>query len=155
MITSEQLKKLLLEGHPPDTCIGVAISSGASAGDAAKMVSDMRKKMAGEADCSRPEQVGLAISQLKDLYKKGMMKSDYSTAMQARKELNRLMQLYGDVEKNDDSTGFNLSVAEKKIEMISNYILPLKLCGEQFPVEEHVRIAAELIRINGIGGVPK
>ena len=42
-----------------------------------------------------------------------------------------------------------------RLRLIEDYLLPLKLVDGRYPVAEHARIAAEIIRANGLaGGLP-
>jgi len=40
--------------------------------------------------------------------------------------------------------------ALQRLELIASYLLPLKLTDERYPVEEHARLASEIIRTRGV-----
>jgi hypothetical protein len=45
-----------------------------------------------------------------------------------------------------------VALLRRQIELISGYLLPLQLAEPQYPVEEHARLAADVIRKHGISG---
>ena len=110
-----------------------------------KVIKSARLKVTLAADYSREEQVGTAISQLNDLYAKSIIAKDPRTALQARRELNRLMGLYGD-SPGETPTGQNVEELVQTIETIKGYLIPLGLADESYPIQEQVRIAADIIR---------
>jgi len=118
-------------------------AQGLSAEDTVKVIEQAREKITLAADYSREEQLGEAIAQLKDLYSKSILAKDPRTALQARRELNRLMDLYGD---NDEGADIGDGEAAKVIELIEGYLLPLELTDSDYPIQEHARVAADIIR---------
>ncbi|OHB51750.1 MAG: hypothetical protein A2Y12_01305 [Planctomycetes bacterium GWF2_42_9] len=118
--------------------------------EAEKLVEQARRKITVAAEYVKEEQLGTAITRLNDLYSKSINDKDIKTALQAQRELNRLMGLYSDAPQDADADD---GQAARRLELISNYILPLKLTDEKFPIEEHVRVAADYLRQNKIGGI--
>ena len=71
---------------------------------------------------------------------------DTGTALQAQRELNRLLGLYtADVVASAGGEG-DPEEAGRRLDLIAGYLFPLGLTDEAYPVEEHARVAAEIIR---------
>lgn len=144
---------LLTQGISIDKAIDYCTKRFSIDADAAsKLVEEARLKITVAADYVKEEQLGTAITRLNDLYSKSINDKDIKTALQAQRELNRLMGLYGDTPQD---AGGDDSGAARRLELIENYMLPLKLIDEKYPVEEHCRVAADIIRQNKIGGIFK
>jgi hypothetical protein len=101
------------------------------------------------ADYARDEQLGKAVMRLDDLYAKSIAAQDTRTALQAQRELNRLLCLYSAGEKGA-APGQGEDDAAARLELIGTYLLPLGLTDERYPVEEHARVASEVIRTHGL-----
>jgi hypothetical protein len=132
---------------------------------AADLVTEARRQITVSASYNRDEQLALAITRLNELYSKGvvatrpcktcqtpMLVGDLRTAIQAQKELNRLLGLYLPAEERRP-TEIDAEDLERQLDLVASYILPLRLCSDAYPVTEHVRVAAELIRTSGRAGV--
>ena len=145
---------LLINGMSVNAAETFCIQQGADADEAKRIVGEARKRITVAADYARDEQFGRAIMRLEDIYAKSVAAQDTRTALQAQRELNRLLSLYG---PRGDGTpgGGEDAVKRKQIELIEGYLLPLALTDPSYPIEEHVRIAADMIRKHGIvTGVP-
>lgn len=94
---------------------------------------------------SKPETLEEAIKRLTEIAKK-TEKSDPKTSIQAQKELNRLHNLYPDKSQKSYNIAQLNAEMERKLGLIEDYILPLKLIDENYPIEEHVRVAADKLR---------
>lgn len=136
---------MLINGQPADRVESMVVTMGVAPEDAAAVVSAARKRITVAADYARDEQIGSAVMRLNDLYAKSIMSQDIRTALQAQRELNRLLDLYaGRVEaKADDSDG---GEARRQLEMVAGHLLPLNLADPTYPIEEHARLAAQRIR---------
>ncbi len=117
---------------------------GMSQENAEHVLAEARKKLTLAADFARDEQLGTAITRLNNIYVKAG--EDIKTALQAQRELNKLMNLYGPAGGASDGDGEDAGDLRRKIELIEGYILPLNLTDERYPIEEHVRVAAEIVR---------
>jgi len=137
---------LLINGMSVNAAETFCIQQGADADEAKRIVAEARKRITVAADYARDEQFGRAIMRLEDIYAKSVAAQDTRTALQAQRELNRLLSLYGP--RGDTGTPGNGedAVKRKQIELIEGYLLPLALTDPAYPIEEHARIAAELIR---------
>lgn len=140
---------LLTNGMSVEAAEGYCVKQSTLDAEAARrLVSEARQRITVAADYARDEQLGKAVMRLDDLYAKSIAAHDTRTALQAQRELNRLLGLYaaadaaGAVEGNDDTA--------RRLELVASYLLPLNLTDERYPVEEHARIAAETIRTQGL-----
>ena len=140
---------LLTNGMSVEAAEGYCIKQGTLDPEAARrLVSEARQRITIAADFARDEQLGKAVMRLDDLYAKSIAAHDTRTALQAQREINRLMGLYasadvvGAAEGDDD--------AARRLELVASYLLPLNLTDERYPVEEHARIASEIIRTQGL-----
>ena len=120
---------------------------------AGRTVAEARKRITIAAEYARDEQLGKAITRLDSLYATSIAARDTRTALQAQRELNRLLSLYSAAEAGGKGAEGDGDEAARRLELIASYLLPLKLVEEGYPVEEHARVAAEIIRTNGLGGV--
>jgi hypothetical protein len=70
---------------------------------ARRTVAEARKRITVAADYARDEQLGKAVMRLDGLYAKSIAAQDIRTALQAQRELNRLLSLYDGTGQNDQS----------------------------------------------------
>jgi len=143
-----QVVMLLTNGISMDAAESMLMQKhGMSLEQARECVTDARQRITIAADFSRDEQIGKAVMRFEDLYTKSIAAKDTRTALQAQRELNRLLGLYS---RGDEGGGTEATTeaqeAVKKLELIAGYLLPLRLTHEGYPVEEHARIASEIIR---------
>ena len=142
-----QVVMLLTNGISMDAAESMLMQKhGMSLEQARECVTDARQRITIAADFSRDEQIGKAVMRFEDLYTKSIAAKDTRTALQAQRELNRLLGLY--VHGGNDNGGDipDNSEAQQKLDLIASYLLPLRLANEGYPVEEHARIASEIIR---------
>ncbi len=97
---------------------------------------------------ARDEQLGKAVRRLDDLYAKSIAAQDTRTALQAQRELNRLLSLYSaaDSDKTQSGESDDGDEAARRLALVASYLLPLRLTDEKYPVEEYARLAAEELR---------
>ena len=140
---------LLTNGMTVEAAEGYCVKQGGlDSGAAARLVAEARQRITVAADYARDEQLGKAVMRLDDLYAKSIAAQDTRTALQAQRELNRLLGLYsmadsGAAADTDDD-------AARRLELIASYLLPLGLTDSRYPVEEHARVAAEILRTRGV-----
>jgi len=138
---------LLTNGMTVEAAEGYAAKQGSLDADAARrLVAEARKRITVAADYARDEQFGKAVMRLDDLYAKSITAQDARTALQAQRELNRLLGLYS----AGEPAGEGDDEATRRLDLIAGYLLPLKLTDERYPVEEHARVAAEILRTRGV-----
>ncbi len=115
---------------------------------ARQAVDAARKLLTLAADYARDEQLGKAVMRLEDLFAKSMLARDIKTALAAQRELDRLLNLYGDAAA--DADGGSDDGAARELALIEGYVRPLGLCAASYPVAEHVRVACDLVRRQGL-----
>ena len=145
----DRIVLLLINGMSSDAATSFCIQQGQSPDQAGQIVEDARKRITVAADYTRDEQLGKAVMRLEDLYAKSMAAQDIRTALQAQRELNRLLSLYADTrgaDTTDDDS--DAGAYRKQLDLIARYLVPLKLADATYPVEEHARLAAEVVRMN-------
>ena len=141
---------LLINGMSVNAAETFCVQQGADLDEAKRIVAEARKRVTVAADYARDEQFGRAIMRLEDLYAKSIAVKDTRTALQAQRELNRLLSLYGPHTDIRTHGGEDATLQGKQLELIAAYLLPLELADASYPVEEHARIAADLIRKHGL-----
>jgi hypothetical protein len=147
----DRLVLLLTNGMSVEAAEGYCIRQGGMDLDAARRtVADARQRITIAADFARDEQLGKAVMRLDDLYAKSITAQDTRTALQAQRELNRLLGLYSPKDTADGEAPTDAQEALQRLELIASYLLPLKLTDERYPVEEHARLASEIIRTRGV-----
>ena len=111
----------------------------------------VRIKIAATYD--KQEQLGLAINQLNQIYTNSV-EPDPKTALQARKELSKIMNLY-EVSKTQHND--NQEDHSEELDVIRQHLEPLGLAREGYPITELARLAAAEIRngreSNGNAGI--
>ena len=149
----DRIVLLLINGMSAEAAEGFCVQQGQTPDQARQMVSESRKRITVAADYTRDEQIGKAVMRLEDLYAKSMAAQDIRTALQAQRELNRLLSLYADARRadpgEDDS---DVPAMRRQLDLIGAYLVPLKLADPTYPVEEHARVAAEIVRLHGLAG---
>ncbi len=148
-VVRDRVVLLLINGMSPESAQGYCLQQGVAPDEARQIVAEARKRITVAADYTRDEQIGRAVMRLDDLYAKSIAGQDIRTALQAQRELNRLLDLYAGSGRSDAGGGEDAAELRRQVELIASYLLPLKLADEQYPVEEHARVAAELIRRSG------
>jgi hypothetical protein len=149
----DRIVLLLISGMSAEAAEGFCLQNGQDLDSARQIVADARKRITVAADYTRDEQLGKAVMRLEDLYAKSIAGQDIRTALQAQREINRLMSLYALPNRSEAGGDEDAGALRRQVELIASYLLPLKLIGEGYPVEEHARLAAELIRNHGLAGV--
>ena len=140
---------LLIKGISPEKVLQQSRQMGVSQEEAERLIGEARQRITLTADYARDEQLGTAIARLQDIYTTAINAKDIKTALQAQKELNKLFGLYA-AGGGEGGTGGE-GDAVRRLELIERYVLPLGLVGEEYPIEEHVRVAAEIARKAGAG----
>ena len=91
----DRLVLLLTNGMTIETAEGYCVRQAGCDPDAARrIVAEARQRITVAADYARDEQLGKAVMRLDDLYAKSIAAQDTRTALQAQRELNRLLGLY-------------------------------------------------------------
>ena len=148
----DRIVLLLTNGMSVEAAEGYCVKQGQDLDAARRTVADARQRITVAADYARDEQLGKAVMRLDDLYAKSIAAQDTRTALQAQRELNRLLCLYSAGERGQNVADGSDEAAQR-LELIAGYLLPLRLTDERYPVEEHARMASEILRKNGLAGV--
>ena len=69
-----------------------------------------------------------------------------TAASQAQRGPNRLLCLYTPRGDTGTPAGEDVALPRRQIAPISGHLLPLQLTDAQYPIEEHARLAADVIR---------
>lgn len=112
-------------------------------------MAEARRRLTLAADYNRDEQLGTAITRMNDLYGRAIRTGDIKTALTAQREINKLMDLYREASGGPDASGAEDQAAESlqnELVAIRDHLLPLGLAAASYPLREHARIAADLIR---------
>lgn len=91
----------------------------------------------------------IAKERCEELYLECRRSGDIKTALQAQKEINRINNVY---ERSKVQEERGRSEAEEKLDIIRDWILPLQLADPEYPIEEHIRIAAGRLRRHNLMG---
>lgn len=115
----------------------------------ADAITAARRRLTLAAEYNRDEQLGTAITRMNDIYGRAIRAADIKTALTAQREINKLMDLYREaVGSSGASDAEDNAIDEVRNELVAirDHLLPLGLAAEGYPLREHARIAADLIR---------
>ena len=115
---------------------------------AATLVDLAIDKIAVAADYERRTEIGQSYHRLNHLYTVSLRQDDPRAALAAQKELNRLLDLYPNDSEPDSNLASEAVDNAKTLDVIREHLLPLNLAPDDYPIEEHARIAAERLHAN-------
>ena len=140
----DQIALMLIAGAAVADIRQAAIGKmGALPDDADKAIAEARRKIVVAADYNRDEQIAIAFARLNALY--GASASiDPKTALAAQREINKLLSLY--TGPATPATGGDSSEAAKALELVRAHLEPLELAPAAYPIAEHARLAAAIVR---------
>lgn len=112
------------------------------------VIAEARKRLTLAAEYNRDELLGTALTRLNDLYSRCIRAGadgngpNLAKALDVQRELNRLTGLYrpASIQSLDNS-----SESADELAAVSEYLLPLALTSESYPLREHARLAAQRI----------
>ena len=136
-------------GHPA-VATYLTTNMSVPAAQAEAVVKEARRRLTVAAEFDRDEEIGKAVLRLEDLFRTSLLAKDTRTALQAQRELSRLLRLYDRDDPGETPEEGEHSEAEQRLHVVEGYLLPLKLTNEEYPVEEHARVAADIIRRQGL-----
>jgi hypothetical protein len=114
-----------------------------TAAAADKALAEARRRITLAADYHRDEELGTAVTRLNDLYARSIKVQDVRTALQAQRELNRLMDLYSLPAESEP--GRDLLGLAADHEAARAHLAPLRLAQPHAPLAEHARLAVARI----------
>ncbi|MEM1213826.1 MAG: hypothetical protein AAGI68_16170, partial [Planctomycetota bacterium] len=147
--TEDQLSKIavmLLQGIPAaETEANAARLLGMTQAMAAAGVGEAQRRIAQAATVDHKQELATALSRLDHLYRKALNDGEVSVALSAQRERGRLLRLDREVEDAGDG-GEDAGESSGELEKIAGHLLPLELAPEDYPLAEHARIAAGIVR---------
>ena len=140
----EKIVLLMASGMTGDELKDAAGKLEITTDDVEKVIRDARRKIHKAAKVNQAQAIGTALARLNDIYRRALQANDGRTALQAQKELNKLQDLYHGPTKSSTTSTDKASNIE--LEKIKAHLIPLALADGSYPLAEHARLAAELIR---------
>jgi len=112
------------------------------------VIAEARKRLTLAAEYNRDELLGTALTRLNDLYSRCIRAGgdgigpNLAKALDVQREINRLTGLYRQPSLAAMDSG---GEAAEELEAVGEYLLPLALTSESYPLREHARLAAQRI----------
>ena len=117
------------------------------------VIAEARKRLTLAAEYNRDEMLGTALTRLNDLYGRCIRAGadgngpNLAKALDVQREINRLAGLYrGTGPLAPDGANTAESEAGAELAAIGEYLLPLALADETYPLREHARLAVMRIQ---------
>ena len=113
------------------------------------VIAEARKRLTLAAEYNRDELLGTALTRLNDLYSRCIRTAgegsgpNLSKALDVQREINRLTGLYSKPSLVGMESGSTESGEE--LAAVGEDLFPLALAGENYPLREHARLAAQRI----------
>ncbi|MBI5725031.1 MAG: hypothetical protein HZA50_13805 [Planctomycetes bacterium] len=107
------------------------------------VIAEARKRLTLAAEYNRDELLGTALTRLNDLYSRCIRTQNEAKALDVQREINRLTGLYR--QYGLPAAGQGDSEASDELAAVGEYLLPLRLTSENYPLREHARLAARRI----------
>lgn len=114
-------------------------------------ITEARKRITLAAEYNRDELLGTALTRLNDLYSRCIRAGadgngpNLAKALDVQRELNRLTGLYRPASLGSYVAQGQPGEADEELEAVGEYLLPLALTSEDYPLREHARLAAQRI----------
>lgn len=113
------------------------------------VIAEARKRLTLAAEYNRDELLGTALTRLNDLYSRCIRAGtdgngpNLAKALDVQREINRLTGLY----RQPSLVGLDAgsSEATEELAAVGEYLLPLALTSESYPMREHARLAVQRI----------
>ena len=112
------------------------------------VVAEARKRLTLAAEYNRDELLGTALTRLNDLYSRCIRAGadgngpNLAKALDVQREINRLTGLY----RQPSLAGLDSSgESAEELTAVGEYLLPLALTSQAYPLREHARLAAQRI----------
>lgn len=109
--------------------------------DPVAAIEDARDRIRAAADVDAEREIGEAVAGLREIVRAAVAGGDARTALAARKELNRLLDLPGEVARRKERAGEEEGATER-LAAAASYLDPLGLAPEGTDVPELARLAA-------------
>lgn len=142
----DRLVLMLVSGVTPESAERAAVEKmGIAIRTAKRLIRKARQSITLAAGFNRDDEIGTAYLRLNDLFSRALKTQDTKTALAAQRELNRLMALYEQPPAEADDGGADAHETQE-LDLIRQHLLPLQLAPDTYPLHEHARIAADLVR---------
>lgn len=99
---------------------------------------------AGEVDPSLVR--GWCIEATRKVYAAAVAVADHQTSLRAIRQIEEFAA-------RDETAGASDSDAAGRLQLVANHLLPLQLVDGAYPLEEHARVAADVIRTHGLANL--
>lgn len=133
----DQIQRFMAEKHPD-------LHLDASQTEA--LIHQAHKALAKSARVVIKREVGKALARLENLYARSLTINDFKGCLAIEKERIKLLRLVDAAGARAVAADVEVETLRRQVECISGYLRPLSLVAESYPLEEHARVAAELIR---------
>lgn len=152
----DKILLLILSGLPKESVLTAAQAKLGMTPQAAEAAYDeARRRITLAADFNRVAEIGLAVARLNDLYGRSFRAADFKVALATQRELNKLLDLYareaaatGTKAAGGEAGNNDAEALRAELDAIRAHLLPLELAAETYPLREHARLAAEIVREN-------
>ena len=141
---------LVIDSVPTADLRDTLTEQGLSEAEADESIRVAKERLATAQDATRREDMGVAIRRFELVYSEAREDRDHKTQLTALDKLAKLRKLYADLHADDGERVDRVELAELRatVESVAGYVFPLELIASDYPLEEHVRVACELIRQN-------
>ena len=137
----------LVHGRPQADILRACAEAGVAEPEAERLIAEARKRILLAATFERAEEVGKAVERLTGLYRLALAEKDTRGALGTQKEINRLLGLYGpsapDAGSDDHADADDM---RRTLAAVRGHLVPLALADAGYPLEEHARLAADVVR---------
>ncbi len=140
-MTKDQIIILLCNGFTDSQILESLKQQNVSPDKSKDLLEQAKRSIAIASDYDQSEQIGKAITRINEIFKLAQATKDIKTALQAQRELNKLLGLYK-AERKQIDTGPDPTDLQAQLDEIAAHLLPLQLTDETYPLSEHARIAA-------------
>jgi hypothetical protein len=140
----------LVRGGTHEQVAALLVNKGMDERIAEAVVSEAVDRLALAADFKRRNELGLAIQQLRDVYASSMKSGKATAAFHARRELNKVFNLYNIDPLELAGESAQESESAEALKLIDGHLRQVVgLCvdiPDDYPIYEIARIAADIVR---------
>jgi len=115
------------------------------------VIAEARKRLTLAAEYNRDEMLGTALTRLNDLYSRCIRTAgegsgpNLAKALDVQREINRLTGLYRPASLGSYAVPGQPGEAAEELAAVGEHLFPLALAGDNYPLREHARLAAQRI----------
>jgi len=146
LVAKEKAVLMLVDGYSRSEAITACVEKlGLSQEEAEATVGSAVRQITISAALDRDAEIGIAYKRLNSLYDQANTAKETNVALAVQRELNKLIGLYR-VDPADAGLGAADSGDHETLVTIRAHLLPLALASAEYPIEEHARLAAVIVR---------